>query len=58
MTIDAELNRKFPLAIDLKQNIASLLEQGTKAGELDTQLTQHTLEVNVPEAQPDSKLCS
>ena len=31
MTIDAELNRKFPLAIDLKQNIARLTQVGNES---------------------------
>ena len=50
MTIDAEQNRQFPLAIDLNKILPDLLKLRTKAEKSDIQFSQHTY-VKVPQAQ-------
>ena len=45
MTIDVELKRQFPLAIDLNKILPDLLKLRTKAEKPDIQFLQHT-EVN------------
>ena len=57
MTIDVELKRQFPLAIDLNKILPDLLKLRTKAEKPEIQFSQH-MYVNVPEAQSaSSKLC-
>ena len=42
MTIDAELNRKFPLDIDLKNILPHLLRLRTKVEKPEIQFSQYT----------------
>ena len=42
MTIDAELNRKFPFGFDLNKILSDLLRLRTKAEKPDIQFSQYT----------------
>ena len=57
MTIDAELNLKFPFDVNLNKILPDLLRLTTKAQKPDIQFSQYTY-VNGPKTQPGSNLCS
>ena len=52
MTTDAELNRQFPLAIDLNKTLPDLLKLRTKAGSL----MYNFKHLSILEGQSDSLL--